>query len=82
MQLQNIRRALVGLLWVLGTFAVYSMTVVPFVEPSRADDVQSADGQQSLASCSTDRYVRELQSLFPAGSWELDQPMVLRIAHV
>jgi len=74
----QIRQAFLSLV-VLGTaFGLYSLCVVPFVEPSgRKDDVATTEAPLADASRSTDRFVRELSPLFPEGSWELNQPKVL-----
>ena len=81
--LNNIRRAIVSLIGVTLAFGVYSLAVVPFVERN-TDDAErrpSAISQTvaSIASSSTDRFVRELTDLgFPQNSWELQRPSVLR----
>ena len=53
--------------------------VSPFVDRSFhsvAEEIEPDTGE--IVATSTDRFVRELAPLFPEGSWELDQPMVLR----
>lgn len=76
---QDIRRAFVSFAWVAFAFALYSVCVVPLIErgrPNHRDEpVQAAEVD---ATSSTDRFLQELTSLFPAGSWELENPRVLR----
>ena len=78
MQLATFRRAVLSFVWVVGAFAVYTVCAVPFIEPPRADVASDASDGSEPPSTSTARYMRELAHLFPAGSWELDKPMVLR----
>ncbi len=81
--LKNLGRATSSFLLVLLAFGVYSFAVVPLVEreASSSESVKKvvAIAQLAAGRTATDRYVRELSELgFPANSWELQKPTVLR----
>ncbi len=78
MRVARLRRTVLSLLGVSTAFVVYAFCIVPFIEPREQPDGHSAETQVDMSSTSTDQYVRELTPLFPEGSWELDQPKVLR----
>ena len=79
MRLQNLRRAIVSFFWVVVAFAIYGVCVVPWIEPGAIrTEGTAADSSEPVVTRSTDRYLTELRPFFPEGSWELDNPKVLR----
>lgn len=81
--LENTRRAFVSLIWVTLAYLIYALAVVPFLERKPAEHVDTrVDIVTVDHSTSTDRFVRELTPHFPDGSWELEDPKVLRSQQV
>lgn len=77
--LRNIPRAIVSLVWVLLAFGVYMLVFTPWIDrPLEVLAEENGSVPEVRASTSTTRFLRELKPLFPEGSWELQQPTVLR----
>jgi len=75
----RLARAAISLSIVLVAYWAYAVVAVPWVEPSprRRDDEQASGGAPATRRRTTDRYRRQLEALFPAGSWQLEQAKIL-----
>ena len=81
--LDNTRRAFVSLIWVTLAYLIYALAVVPFLERKPTEHVDTTIDLVTVDhSTSTDRFVRELTPHFPDGSWELEDPKVLKSQQV
>ena len=78
MRISQLRRSTISLLGVVLAYGVYLLCVVPFVEPKEAESRRASSSSSGTSFAAADQYLRELASLFPEGSWELDQPKILR----
>ena len=78
LSLRNLGRAIRGGAFVAAAYVVYVLTVVPWVEPTAAARRSHFSDDDAPGTRSTDRFMAELSALFPAGSWELDNPKVLK----
>ena len=76
---RRIKYAAVALAGVVAVFGLYSITVVPLVDPATADTSVETISEYDRARAEENmrRRVRELEPLFAAGAWELDQPKIL-----
>ncbi len=73
-------RTLRVFLVVLAAAGFYRLTVVPLVEPRFGYSVSGrdlSDEGTAVAKSRADRHMTSLKEMFPAGSWELDDPTVL-----
>ncbi|HUT89078.1 MAG TPA: hypothetical protein VMY37_06265 [Thermoguttaceae bacterium] len=67
---------------VLVTYWAYALVAVPLIEPSadrHRSEIPSEEEMRSLADQSRASWRRELEGLFPPGSWELDDPTIVEI---
>lgn len=77
MRRSNLIRAVTSLIVVLLVFAVYSIAVVPVIEPVIAQPPQhvTSDSDRTIA---TSEFSREIAQLFGDDDWETESPRVLR----
>ncbi len=76
MRLNHIRRVISGFVIVVAAYWAYTVIAVPWIEPQVRRKTTRADARTQAPS--TNRYRAELSRLFPPGSWELDNPKVLK----
>jgi hypothetical protein len=63
---------------VLGLYWAYVLAAVPLIEPPAGEQLAVADDDDdAVVGASLDRRIRELEGLFPPGSWQLTNPKVL-----
>jgi len=77
---QRIGRTVRVFLVVLATAGLYRLAVVPWVEPRYRESVGVAEltpEQAAAIRARADRRLDAVRELFPPGSWELDQPIIL-----
>jgi len=67
---------------VLVTYWAYALVAVPLIEPAAGrhrSEIPSEEELASRADRSEARWRRELEGLFPADAWELDDPTIVEI---
>lgn len=77
---QRLGRTVRVFLVVLATAGLYRLAVVPWVEPRYREPVGVAEltpEQAAAIRARADRRLDAVRELFPPGSWELDQPIIL-----
>jgi len=72
-------RAVLSLAALSGSYWVYALYAVPLIEPTlHAEELVDSKNYELLNARPADRYRHLLEPLFPPGSWELKDPLVLR----
>jgi hypothetical protein len=76
-------RAAASFFIVLGLYWAYALAAVPLIEPRAAKRVDdAADTYDSTVAASQERRLRELEGLFPPGSWQLTNPKILETGQI
>ncbi|MCA9150028.1 MAG: hypothetical protein KDA92_12035, partial [Planctomycetales bacterium] len=78
MQQTEVKRALISLVIVTVTYAVYAAWIAPWIEPPPPRRVQTAELPTQSEPRAVDRYAAELSALFADDAWELSSPKMLR----
>ncbi|MCA9168469.1 MAG: hypothetical protein KDB23_12420, partial [Planctomycetales bacterium] len=78
MQQTEVKRALISLVIVTVTYAVYATWIAPWIEPPPPRRVQTAELPTQSEPRAVDRYAAELSALFADDAWELSSPKMLR----
>jgi len=77
---QRLGRTVRVFLVVLAAAGLYRLAIVPWVEPRYRESVRVAEltpEQAAAIRARADRRLDAVRELFPPGSWELDQPIIL-----
>jgi hypothetical protein len=70
---------------VLVAYWAYALVAVPWIEPAagrQRSEAPSEEELRALQAQARERWQRELEGLFPPGSWELDDPTIVEMDEV
>jgi hypothetical protein len=77
MPASRLGRTAISLLAVVGAYLVYSMLVVPLIEPRRESSARTPH-RPAEPPAAEDEFRTMLRELFPPDSWEAANPLILR----
>ena len=78
MQQTEIKRALISVVILAISYGVYASWIAPWVEPAAVRRVTATELPKHDGVRAVDRYLDDLQQIFPTDSWEVKSPKVLR----
>ncbi|HBO44505.1 MAG TPA: hypothetical protein DD670_11340, partial [Planctomycetaceae bacterium] len=78
--MSNLSRIAGSFVIVLGAYCAYAMTVVPLIEPSEdvRRRVETTSQDTRLAQTVVDRQAADLARLFPPGTLQIEEPIILQ----